>query len=739
MFQKAVVPLVADRWTAFSHVVRFVGVDLTDATHALQVRDTKDQGSGITPRASLAKTTTAGAEGIRLVDVTTEGGVPTSEFHIVIAKATMAAMDMAADSGKPGDDGAGWYDWHIATPTAIAFMAMQGSFRVAAGATVSSLTDGTSGGNSVTVIQVADNGTTIVVSSADVLSAATVAALGEVEAARVAALAAVDDGKDTALVAVAAATEAAEAAKDEATEQAGIATTEAAKLTQITLTYTIGAGAPRFVLGRDANGKALLWGNRHRVRHPQIDAMYAITTALEPLASSFTVEAGAPKAVLRDSAQRVLSRQTRSAMVHPQISADRRMLYDAVERLDYVTSQLGNTEYQRLLGMLTKTRGSHGHGQSLSVAAQGVPPYSFTAIPYSRMFTDGVIPHADGVTPTYGAMTAHVEEGVETYLAAFVRTMAQLYQMRLGIDLASISDALFFVSTAGQGSTAIDGLDKGEAAYTRLMAHVTNAKLLLNAAGNSYVVREILWAQGEQDYSANTSRSTYDTEMRTLADDLDIDIRALTGQSETVRLISSQVATNLYYSRTTPTIGLAQVDAMANAKVGVAFADYAHEYTSDRLHHTPRAYMQMGAMFAKYAFEWDAKAVRPSAFAPIRAERRGTRDLALVYPIKPGQQMVIDAAGKFPGDSRNGVDPVTSGGSVVTVGSMWAQGDSIVLRFADQAARDSVAKVRVAWRGPSDFGASNIRNNAGDRLILLPGEINHVAHDWALQSETEVI
>lgn len=177
MFSKAIVTLVADRGTAFSRLVKFVGVDLTGASHEMEVRDSRDGGA---LRVQLSSTTTVGAEGIRLIGVETVDGVPTSSFHVVISKTTMnAMMAVAAGAGLQGGDGKAVFDWIMSPTTSPAFVAMQGDFIVAATATDTALTGGTGPGD-LTVIEVADNGTTVVVSGA---GAAAVAEAGAEQAA----------------------------------------------------------------------------------------------------------------------------------------------------------------------------------------------------------------------------------------------------------------------------------------------------------------------------------------------------------------------------------------------------------------------------------------------------------------------------------------------------------------------------------------------------------------------------
>ena len=128
MFDTGTLALEAQRWTPFVYQIEFQDINLTGATYAMQVRDRKDGGQ---VRATLAGTATPGAEGVRLVGVV-DG---TSTLEIVIAEATMEAMDIASDAGSPGSDGLAFWDLHITPSGGSKFVALAGDFIVKAGAT----------------------------------------------------------------------------------------------------------------------------------------------------------------------------------------------------------------------------------------------------------------------------------------------------------------------------------------------------------------------------------------------------------------------------------------------------------------------------------------------------------------------------------------------------------------------------------------------------------------------------
>jgi hypothetical protein len=129
LWKTAEIEIRADRWTVFNDDLAIIGVDLTAADFKLQVRDRKDGGF---VRADLSTVTSGSAQGIRLIDVVTTGGVPTSRLGIRINEITMEAMAVATEAGE---DGAAWWDLHITPSAGDKFVAASGRFIILAGST----------------------------------------------------------------------------------------------------------------------------------------------------------------------------------------------------------------------------------------------------------------------------------------------------------------------------------------------------------------------------------------------------------------------------------------------------------------------------------------------------------------------------------------------------------------------------------------------------------------------------
>lgn len=97
MSLEAYLPIVADRYGACVRHIYLVGLDLTGIGMRAQVRlDGDTPGPALV---DLLAVTNGNAEGLRLVEVTTENGLPTSHIEIVINETTMERLPYLGERG----------------------------------------------------------------------------------------------------------------------------------------------------------------------------------------------------------------------------------------------------------------------------------------------------------------------------------------------------------------------------------------------------------------------------------------------------------------------------------------------------------------------------------------------------------------------------------------------------------------------------------------------------------------
>lgn len=108
MAHTAYLPIIADRYGAVVRHIYIVGLDLTGIDMRAQVRLNGDVPGA--PLIDLRTVTNGNAEGLRLVEVTTDAGVPSSHVELVINESSMEALPFA---GEIGDATQLAWDWQV--------------------------------------------------------------------------------------------------------------------------------------------------------------------------------------------------------------------------------------------------------------------------------------------------------------------------------------------------------------------------------------------------------------------------------------------------------------------------------------------------------------------------------------------------------------------------------------------------------------------------------------------------
>jgi hypothetical protein len=116
------------------------------------------------------------------------------------------------------------------------------------------------------------------------------------------------------------------------------------------------------------------------------------------------------------------------------------------------------------------------------------------------------------------------------------------------------------VSCHGHTAYPTAQLIKGTNAYANLISAVTKMKNYAQANSLTPVYRGTLWVHGEADFAA--SGSGYRTTLKTLRDDLNTDIKAITGQAQNIPLFITQQSNFSNYSHSIGTISYPVLDQL---------------------------------------------------------------------------------------------------------------------------------------------------------------------------------
>lgn len=152
----------------------------------------------------------------------------------------------------------------------------------------------------------------------------------------------------------------------------------------------------------------------------------------------------------------------------------------------------------------------------------------------------------------------------ETPCAGTAEKLMQLISDEDNFDYDTY-DWKVLLSAPGMGGTGIGALsDPDGIFYQRLLADVVAGKNLANAAGKSYACQAVSWIQGEADNWIGASESSYYNSMFSLFDNLNTDIKTITGQIEDVNIFLYQTDCCHFYgpagdSYRYPHISLAQL------------------------------------------------------------------------------------------------------------------------------------------------------------------------------------
>lgn len=172
------------------------------------------------------------------------------------------------------------------------------------------------------------------------------------------------------------------------------------------------------------------------------------------------------------------------------------------------------------------------------------------------------------------------------------------------------------VCKEGGGGKSVAQLSKGTSYYTNLLNHIKTAKASCDAAGLTMIVPCFTWTQGEEDMRCsgtpanygygNWNPHTYKDRLKTLIENLNTDIKAITGQKEDVLCISYQLTAHTSYSRY-PRIAFQQQElAEEYDKMVIAKVMYDLEYVTEgtsQVHAYARSYRNMGNLYGIAAFK----------------------------------------------------------------------------------------------------------------------------------------
>lgn len=334
-------------------------------------------------------------------------------------------------------------------------------------------------------------------------------------------------------------------------------------------------------------------------------------------------------------------------------------------------------------------------------AAGAVSPSSYSALTVANCSNLGV-----QEPPLFGALG-----NIKTLLAAengLVYT-AHKYQL-LGADNS-------------HGSYSITALNKGNALYSAAISQAAAAASIAATENRTCIAGAVFWTQGEAD--AAMSIATYQAALTTLASDYNTDLKAATGQSQTVHFITYQTGS----ATANRNVAQAQLAAsVAVANIHLACAMYVFNY-QDSQHVDATGSKWLGGYYGLVYKRVAIDGVTWSPIRPISSVKSGKfANVKFNVMVKP---LVLDTT-QVPAQPQGGFTLVDAGGSDIPITSVSVSSPDTVKIVANTTIPVG-AKLRYGFnpaigKGAYTGGAGNLRDCQGDVATYL----SHRLDNWCV-------
>ena len=376
-------------------------------------------------------------------------------------------------------------------------------------------------------------------------------------------------------------------------------------------------------------------------------------------------------------------------------------------------------------------------GQSLSVGAVGTPALSTTQPYDNTMFVSGAISGGAGLT----SLLPLRETTVETMSSSFASLVTKMARdvILVGQPAGKTSHDLL-VSVHGIGGVAYAGLKKGgtTAAYANGIAQATAGRNLAVAANKSYVVRAVTNVHGESDHIA--VNASYEANLLTWQADYETDVKAITGQTESIPMLHSQFSswTRFGGSLTSP-IPSAQLASHVSApgKLILVGAKYHLPHVADGVHLTNESYRHMGEDYAKV---YRRVILEGKTWEPVRP--KSITRVGAVVTVKmhvPAPPLVIDTA-LVTDPGKNGFEWVDAGPTTPTIVSVAVAGFDTVIVTLSAAPTGANGHLRYAYTGiagalggPTTGPRGNLRDSDAT-----PSRNGYALYNWCVHFDSAV-
>ncbi|MDV2468913.1 sialate O-acetylesterase [Acinetobacter chinensis] len=370
-----------------------------------------------------------------------------------------------------------------------------------------------------------------------------------------------------------------------------------------------------------------------------------------------------------------------------------------------------------------------GYGQSLKTGATATVILS-TSQPYANVtFNTG--PRKDSAATSLIPLVeqfnnpssdGYVNRG-ETCCSGAANYASRAMMREDGINP---SKHVIFASTAAHGGYRIDQLKKGSLWYSFFLEHITEAKRLSDS--KTYKTQAVDWGQGENDAvtgGIQTPYGVYKPELAQLQIDATNDIKAITGQQDSVPFITYQMS---YSAATWPDIAKAQLDLVReNDFFMLSTPMYHFPYAGDKVHLTNIGYKWFGAYVGRAYKQYLIEGRKSDFINPLSAQLAGNQ-IIIKFDV-PTLPLRIDTTTLA--STTNAGFKVMSGAGEIAITSVIASDDTVILQLASAPASNVQVRYALDYLGTGltiTGGASgNLRDSTTDS-VEIAGQIKPLYH-----------
>lgn len=265
-----------------------------------------------------------------------------------------------------------------------------------------------------------------------------------------------------------------------------------------------------------------------------------------------------------------------------------------------------------------------------------------------------------------------------TFIEGMARRVLHDLETKLGYSAQHV------VFTCGKGGVGINELWRGTIPYTNLINAIKKAKEIADKKGLKAWVPCIPFVQGEGD----TANISYSADLIALLNQLNEDIKAITGQVSDIKLIIFQASS--FYAQNESQKAVYEL-TKTDSRFILATATYMLDFAADFVHYVPTGNYKLGEYFAR-AYE---SVLLRNSFIPVRPKTiKKINSTTLEIEFNTSSALVLDST-VIAKDAGFGFTVTSNGSKNLTVSLK----DSKTIQIVTDSAMGSTGVVSYAMTG----------------------------------------